>query len=71
MYQTHLQIVELTHKTRYKSQAKALRAMGIPFKVRPDGSIAVLTSAVEREMGAESKGSRREQEPDFGAIYAS
>ena len=36
------QVVELTKKRRHDAQARALRFMGIEFKPRPDGSLAVL-----------------------------
>ena len=38
---THEEIREVTGKDRYSAQIKALRAMGIESKPRPDGSILV------------------------------
>jgi len=46
------ELKELTHRCRPGAQARALRAMGIEHKVRPDGSVAVLRSHVEGQMGA-------------------
>jgi hypothetical protein len=35
------ELVELTQKTRFKAQAKVLAALGVPFQVRPNGSLVV------------------------------
>jgi len=48
---TYQELVELTHFKLSKKQAEALRFMGIEHRVRPDGSVAVLRSHVERIMG--------------------
>lgn len=36
------QIIELTGKRRPSAQAKALRHMGIDFRIRPDGMIVII-----------------------------
>ncbi|MCO6440979.1 MAG: DUF4224 domain-containing protein [Nitrococcus mobilis] len=41
------EVRQLTGKTRRPAQVRALRLMGIDHRVRPDGSPAVLRSAVE------------------------
>lgn len=38
------ELEELTGKSRHKAQAKVLDFMGIPYKLRPDGSLVVLRS---------------------------
>lgn len=38
---THEELVDLTGKQRYSAQRRALRAMGIEHRSRPDGSVAV------------------------------
>lgn len=43
------EVAELTGKQRCGAQARALTAMGIPFRTRPDGSIVVLRIHVEYE----------------------
>jgi hypothetical protein len=44
--------------------------MGIAYKVRADGSLAVSRRAVELVLGGISKSeARKGQEPDFGALY--
>jgi len=35
------ELIDLTHKERSSAQAKALRAMAIPYFRRPDGSLVV------------------------------
>lgn len=45
------ELVELTHFKISKKQVEALRFMGIEHRVRPDGSVAVLRSHVDRVMG--------------------
>lgn len=42
MILTDQELEELTGKSRHKAQAKVLDFMGIPYKVRPDGSLVVL-----------------------------
>lgn len=52
------QIYELTGKRRHAAQARELEHMGIPFKVRRDGSLLVLRIHVE---GGQAKASREPQ----------
>lgn len=62
------ELKELTHKARSSAQVRALRAMGIEHKVRPDGSVAVLRSHVDAQMGAPKDGkTAREWEPNWSA----
>lgn len=48
---TEKELENLTHRKRSKEQCAALRAMGIPFAVRPDGSPCVIDDAVRERMG--------------------
>lgn len=43
------EIVEITGKRRHAAQLKVLRALEIPFRVRPDGSLLVLRVHVIHE----------------------
>lgn len=52
---TEPELRELTHKQRPTAQARALRAMGIPHWRRPDGSLAVLRSAVDAPTPANAR----------------
>lgn len=51
MHLSEDELVELTHYKLAKKQAQALALMGFIFKLRPDGSVAVLRAHVEKEMG--------------------
>lgn len=39
---THDELIELTGKRRPSAQARALRAMGVAYIPRPDGTLVVL-----------------------------
>jgi hypothetical protein len=54
---------ELTGRTRSDGQCRELRAMGIPFKMRRDGSPAVLRVVAELALGARGT-TIRETEPE-------
>ena len=47
MFLTPEQIQTLTKKRRWTAQARALQAMGIPHRLRVDGSPVVTVAAVE------------------------
>jgi hypothetical protein len=63
------EIAALTKKRRHDAQARALRFMGIEFKPRPDGSLAVLRVHVEKQLGegVVSK-AKRKTEPRFDLV---
>lgn len=48
MFLTHDELEELTGKQRGYAQVRVLRSMGINHRLRADGSVAVLTSHVEK-----------------------
>ena len=54
----------LTGRRRCDGQVRELRAMGIPFKLRRDGSPAVLRIAAELALGGRL-GTIREVEPEL------
>ncbi len=71
MFLTSDEIQALTGKKFRSAQSDALRFMGIEHKLRPDGSIAVLKSHVEKEFGGIVPAkSERKVEPDWSAINA-
>ena len=43
------ELIELTGRKRRDAQVKVLRHMGIQHRIRPDGSLAVLKSHVEKQ----------------------
>ena len=62
------ELTELTHKKKSSAQVRALRTMGIEHKVRPDGSVAVLRSHVDAQMGAPKEGRKAPAwEPNWSA----
>lgn len=50
---TAAELAELTKRERPAAQARILRALGIPFRAHPDGSLLVLRSAAEAALGTE------------------
>lgn len=69
MFLTAAQIRELTGKVKPSAQAKCLRGMGIEFAIRADGTLVVMTRAVEQRLGVGVTKTAKEQEPDFGALH--
>lgn len=49
------EIVQLTARVRKTSQCDTLRQLGIPYKIRPDGTPVVLRVAMEMALGYASK----------------
>lgn len=71
MFLTDEQIVELTKRTRRASQRKVLTAMGIEHRPRPDGSLVVLRSHVEKLLDsalANAKITVKNNEPDWSKV---
>lgn len=66
MFLTPDELAELTHKQRPAAQIRALRAMGVEHRVRPDGKPVVLRAHVEALLGA-GKTPRPRAEPDWSA----
>lgn len=62
------ELAALTNRTRRDAQVKVLRFMGIEHRIRPDGTVAVLRSHVERVLGGEVESKLKEHEPDWSAI---
>jgi hypothetical protein len=65
------ELFDLTKKQKYSAQAKVLRAMGIDFIPRPDGSIAVdreyYESLISGEAGRSSNRMREKTQPRWDA----
>lgn len=69
MFLTDVEIEELTQRQRRPAQARVLAFMGIEHRLRPDGSVAVLRSHVERVLGEEvALKARRKTEPCFEMV---
>jgi hypothetical protein len=72
MFLTADEIENLTAKQRRAAQRVVLNALGIQHKVRPDGSLAVLRSHVEREFGGAlpAGAAKKPQEPNWDMVNA-
>ena len=69
MFLNQDELNSLTGKERPSAQARALRQMGIEYRQRPDGSIAVLRAHVEQIFGlGVSSSNRRKTAPNFSMV---
>lgn len=69
MFLTVEELRELTGRVHLKAQVKALRAMGIEHRQRPDGSIVVLRAHFEQVLGiGVSSQARRKSAPDLSMV---
>lgn len=71
MFLDHEEIKGLTNSSRRDAQTKALRAMGIEHKVRPDGSIAILRDHINKVFDGIPDSARKTVkaiEPNWSAI---
>lgn len=66
------ELVTLTGRTQNRAQARALRMMGIEHRVRPNGTIVVLSEHVALVLGAQTAVAARcaSIEPDWRAMNA-
>jgi hypothetical protein len=63
------EIAEITSKQRQGAQRRVLNALGISHKVRPDGSLVILRSHVERQLGGNAAApAKKEIEPNWEAL---
>lgn len=68
---TPTQLYDLTHRKKKTAQRAALNQMGIEYKSRPDGSLAVLEDHVQKVMGGRVESNQRKRiEPNWGAMRA-
>lgn len=71
MFLTPEELVELTHAKRRDTQIRALRMMGIEYKLRPNGTPAVLCSHIEKIFGGvqtEKPVERAGTQPNWAAL---
>lgn len=69
MFLTDEELISLTQKKRRATQSKVLNALGITHKMRPDGSLVVLRSHVEKVLGGGvPQATPPEPEPNWGAL---
>lgn len=64
------EVQDLTSRKVRSAQVKALRAMGIEHKVRPDGSVAILRAHITKVFDGDSAVSRKPKQavPNWDAI---
>jgi len=66
---TDEEVEALTGKKRKPSQSRALSFMGIEHKMRPDGSLVVLRTMVEKILGdVVMTKTRKKSAPDFSMV---
>lgn len=72
MFLSDDEISSMTSRVQRAAQARALRAMGIAFKQRADGTLVVLRAHVEKEFGinAERQSKKKEFQPNWGGLNA-
>lgn len=73
MFLSEDELASLTHKRRKDAQQKELRFMGIDFRLRSDGSIAVLREHIVKEFGGNEEIKLKQNirvEPNWDAINA-
>lgn len=58
MFLTDDELTGLTGKRRQSARIRVLNGMGIQHKIRPDGSVAVLRTHVERLFGEKTAKSK-------------
>jgi hypothetical protein len=70
MFLNDQELYELTKRRRRDAQVRALRFMGIDHKVRPDGSVAVSKTHIDKEFGGTTDIAvkRKRTEPNLGAV---
>lgn len=63
------ELYQLTKRQRSSAQARVLRFMGIEYRQRPNGTLAVSRAHVDAMLGGVPKGeSGRKAEPDWSAV---
>ena len=67
MFLSNDEITDLTNRQRSAAQVRALRAMGIEHRIRPDGTVAILRSHVEHLLGY-SAGAKVVKEYEWGEV---
>ncbi|WNC91726.1 DUF4224 domain-containing protein [Paraburkholderia sp. FT54] len=66
MFLTEDDLTDLTGKCRNSARIRVLNGMCVQHKIRPDGSVAILRSHVERLFGEKpAKPSEPEWQPDW------
>lgn len=72
MFLDDVELRSMTKRVQRSAQAKMLRSMGIVFKQRADGTLAVLRSHAEKEFGAgqDRQPKAKEFQPNWEGLNA-
>lgn len=72
MFLDDSELQSMTKRKQRTAQAKMLRSMGIAFKKRADGTLAVLRAHVEKEFGAckDRQSKTKEFVPNWSGLNA-
>lgn len=67
---TDEEVQTLTNRKVRPSQVRALKAMGIEHKVRPDGSVAILRAHITKVFDGDTQSTRQQKEvsPNWDAM---
>lgn len=69
MFLSHDELIGLTGKSQRAAQIRVLRYMGIEHRRRPDGSVAVLKSHIDKELdGNQTQTLLQKRQPEWGEI---
>jgi hypothetical protein len=71
MILSQAELIELTGRSRRDAQVRVLRFMFIEYRLRPDGSVAVSRSHVERILGGQPSDTLKKTmniEPNWSAM---
>ena len=66
LHLTDAELQSLTHLRRPSAQARALRAMGVPYRTRPDGTLLVGRTAADRALAGPAPAAPNQQQAANG-----
>lgn len=70
MFLTTDELRTLTRRKQSVAQRRVLDALGVRYGMRPDGSLVVSVSAVERQLGGAPSSAGAVREPKWEAMNA-
>lgn len=72
MFLSAEEIVSMTERVQRSAQVKVLRSMGVEFRQRPDGSLAIARAHVENIFGCAAEKALRTKDftPNWSSINA-
>lgn len=72
MFLSAAEVSSMTHRVQRSAQAKVLRSMGVEFRQRPDGSLAIARAHVEKVFGCAAEKTTRTKTftPNWSGINA-